>query len=48
MTSEKSCIEELIDQINSKNAKRVAFLLVIGFVCYHGILHIRYGNFWYI
>lgn len=48
MTSEKSYIEEVIEQINSKNAKKVAFILVLGFACYHGILHISYGNFYKI
>lgn len=42
--TENSCIEGLIDQINSKNAKRIAFLLVLGFACYHGILQLKYGN----
>lgn len=44
MSSEKSSIERIIDQINSKNAKKIAVLLVLGFACYHGILHIKYGN----
>ncbi|EEZ99845.2 N-acetylneuraminate 9-O-acetyltransferase [Tribolium castaneum] len=44
MTSDKSRIEKIIDQINASNAKKVALLLVIGFVCYHGILHVRYGT----
>ncbi|CAH1119727.1 unnamed protein product [Phaedon cochleariae] len=44
MTTETSYIEGIIDQINSKNAKKVAFLLVVGFACYHGILHFRYGS----
>lgn len=43
-SSEKSRIEGIIDKINSKNAKKVALLLVIGFVCYHGILHVQFGN----
>lgn len=45
MTSEKSRIESTIDQINSKNAKKVALILVIGFACYHGVLQMRYGEF---
>lgn len=45
MTSEKSYIEDIIDQINSKNAKKIAFILVLGFATYHGLLHISYGNF---
>lgn len=43
MTAEKSRIERIIDEINSKNAKKVALLLVIGFACY-GIFHVRYGK----
>lgn len=44
----KSKAEQLIDQINADNAKRIALLLVIGFVIYHGVLHLRYGKFyWY-
>lgn len=45
MTSEKSYIEDVIEQINSRNAKKVAFILILGFASYHGILHIRYGMF---
>ncbi|KAJ8948812.1 hypothetical protein NQ318_013464 [Aromia moschata] len=44
MSGEKSRIEGIIDQINSKNAKKVALILVLGFACYHGILHIKYGT----
>uniref|UniRef100_A0A1Y1N3Y2 Uncharacterized protein n=1 Tax=Photinus pyralis TaxID=7054 RepID=A0A1Y1N3Y2_PHOPY len=44
MTNEKSNIENIIDQINSINAKRAAFFLVLGFACYHGLLHLRYGS----
>ncbi|XP_034250160.1 N-acetylneuraminate 9-O-acetyltransferase isoform X2 [Thrips palmi] len=33
----------VIKQINAKNAKIVACLVVIGFCFYHGILHVRYG-----
>ncbi|RZC39704.1 hypothetical protein BDFB_007155 [Asbolus verrucosus] len=39
MTSDKSRIEKIIDQINAVNAKKIALILVIGFICYHGILH---------
>ncbi|KAL0871614.1 hypothetical protein ABMA27_004143 [Loxostege sticticalis] len=39
----KSSAEWFIDQLNVKNAKLVAFLLVLGFIGYHGILHLRYG-----
>nr|XP_023014040.1 N-acetylneuraminate 9-O-acetyltransferase [Leptinotarsa decemlineata] len=44
MSLEKSRIEEVIEEINSKNAKKVALLLVIGFACYHGLLHYRFGT----
>ncbi|VEN43652.1 unnamed protein product [Callosobruchus maculatus] len=44
MTAEKSRIEIIIDQINSNNAKKVALFMVIGFACYHAILHARYGT----
>jgi hypothetical protein len=44
MNSDKSRIEKIIDQINAVNAKKIALLLVIGFACYHGILHVRYGT----
>ncbi|XP_063827945.1 N-acetylneuraminate 9-O-acetyltransferase [Ostrinia nubilalis] len=39
----KSSAEWFIDQLNVKNAKLVAFFLVLGFIGYHGILHLRYG-----
>ncbi|CAH2039234.1 unnamed protein product, partial [Iphiclides podalirius] len=39
----KTSAEWFIDQLNVKNAKLVAFLLVLGFIGYHGILHLRYG-----
>lgn len=43
-TKTKSKAEQLIDQINADNAKRIALLLVIGFAIYHGVLHLRYGK----
>ncbi|KAJ2943541.1 hypothetical protein O0L34_g16649 [Tuta absoluta] len=39
----KTSAEWFIDQLNVENAKLVAFVLVIGFIGYHGILHLRYG-----
>ncbi|OWR48340.1 hypothetical protein KGM_210375 [Danaus plexippus plexippus] len=39
----KSSAEWFIDQLNVENAKLLAFALVIGFIGYHGILHLRYG-----
>ncbi|KAF7268298.1 N-acetylneuraminate (7)9-O-acetyltransferase [Rhynchophorus ferrugineus] len=44
MAAEKSRIENIIEEINSKNAKKVAVILVLGFACYHVLLHIRYGT----
>lgn len=40
---EEGTAANVIRQINAKNAKIVAFLVVIGFCFYHGILHVRYG-----
>ncbi|XP_060802584.1 N-acetylneuraminate 9-O-acetyltransferase [Amyelois transitella] len=39
----KSSAEWFIDQLNVENAKLLAFVLVIGFIGYHGVLHLRYG-----
>ncbi|XP_063363249.1 N-acetylneuraminate 9-O-acetyltransferase [Cydia amplana] len=41
--SKKSSAEWFIDQLNVSNAKLLAFVLVLGFIGYHGILHLRYG-----
>lgn len=35
--------EYLIGQLNVTNAKKVAVLMVLGFMCYHGLIHLRYG-----
>lgn len=35
--------EYLIGQLNVTNAKKVAVLMVFGFMCYHGLIHLRYG-----
>jgi hypothetical protein len=35
---------EIIQQINAKNAKLLALALVMGFVLYHGMLHLKYGK----
>lgn len=37
--------EYLIQQLNVTNAKKVAILMVIGFIAYHGVIHLRYGMF---
>ncbi|EDV95368.1 N-acetylneuraminate 9-O-acetyltransferase [Drosophila grimshawi] len=34
----------LMEQLNASNAKKVALLLVIGFVLYHGLLNWNYGS----
>lgn len=44
-TPEKSRVEKIIEQINATNAKKVALLLVIGFACYHELLHVKYGEY---
>ncbi|KAK9877974.1 hypothetical protein WA026_020189 [Henosepilachna vigintioctopunctata] len=44
MSVERSKIEKFIDSINSKNAKRVAFLLVLFFAAYHALLHLQFGS----
>lgn len=36
--------EYYIQQLNSSNAKKVALCLVLGFICYHGLIHLRYGE----
>lgn len=40
----KSQAEYIIQQINVNNAKKIALLVVIGFIVYHGLIHIRYGK----
>lgn len=42
--SKKSSAEWFIDQLNVENAKLAAFVLVLGFIGYHGILHLTYGE----
>ncbi|XP_022830222.1 N-acetylneuraminate 9-O-acetyltransferase [Spodoptera litura] len=42
--SKKSSAEWIIDQLNVENAKLLAFVLVIGFIGYHGVLHLKYGS----
>lgn len=37
--------EYYIQQLNVKNAKKIALCLVIGFICYHGLIHLRYGSY---
>lgn len=40
----KNSAEWFIGQLNVDNAKLLAFFLVLGFIGYHGILHLRYGK----
>ncbi|KAJ8715881.1 hypothetical protein PYW08_013166 [Mythimna loreyi] len=40
----KTSAEWIIDHLNVENAKLLAFVLVIGFIGYHGVLHLRYGS----
>lgn len=35
--------EYIIQQLNVTNAKKVTILLVLGFIAYHGLIHLRYG-----
>lgn len=42
MANENSKIERIIEEINSKNAKKVAFLMILSFACYHALLHVKY------
>lgn len=44
MTLEKSKIENIVESINAKNCKRVAFALVITFILYHELLHLKHGS----
>lgn len=37
--------EYYIQQLNVNNAKKVALVLVLGFICYHGLIHLRYGQY---
>lgn len=41
--TKKSKAENLIQKLNVHNAKKVALLLVLSFIGYHGILHFNYG-----
>ncbi|GAB0100574.1 CAS1 domain-containing protein 1 [Sergentomyia squamirostris] len=40
----ESKAEYIIQQLNVNNAKKVALLMVLAFVAYHGLLHLRYGT----
>lgn len=43
--SKRSSAEKFIDEINITNSKKVAVVFVLGFIAYHGILHLQYGEF---
>lgn len=38
-------VSEIIEEINPKNAKRVAVLLILLFIFYHAYIHVKYGMF---
>ena len=40
-----SSSHEVTHYLNVENAKIVAFFMVMGFVLYHGIIHVKYGKF---
>lgn len=40
--------EYLIQQINANNAKKIAVILVIGFIAYHGLIHLQYGLYYLV
>ncbi|XP_050419398.2 N-acetylneuraminate 9-O-acetyltransferase isoform X1 [Patella vulgata] len=42
--ADRSSTHEITHYINVENAKIVAFLMVVGFVMYHSIIHLKYGN----
>lgn len=42
-THHPSKAEYLIQQLNVTNAKKVALFMVLGFIVYHGVIHLRYG-----
>ncbi|KAL1517980.1 hypothetical protein ABEB36_001672 [Hypothenemus hampei] len=42
MVNDNSRIEKIIEEINSKNAKKLAFLMILCFACYHALLHVKY------
>ncbi|KAH7983453.1 hypothetical protein HPB52_012140 [Rhipicephalus sanguineus] len=37
---------EFIHRINARNCKLVACFVVVGFVLYHGVIHLTYGASW--
>lgn len=43
-TKSTSKAEYFIQQLNANNAKKVALLMVIGFIVFHGLIHLRLGS----
>lgn len=43
--TEERNVTEVVEKVNPKNAKRIAFILVIVLVLYHSYIHLRYGKF---
>ena len=44
-TPPSNSASEISQYINIENAKLVALIIVIGFVAYHGSLHLKYGEY---
>lgn len=42
--SSSNSSSEITQYINIENAKLVALVIVLGFVGYHGVLHLKYGK----
>ncbi|ESP04229.1 hypothetical protein LOTGIDRAFT_180023 [Lottia gigantea] len=42
--ADRSSTREITHYLNVENAKIIAFLMVAGFVMYHSIIHLKYGN----
>lgn len=40
----ESKAEYIIQQLNVSNAKKIALMMVLAFMVYHGLLHLRYGE----
>ncbi|XP_055704657.1 N-acetylneuraminate 9-O-acetyltransferase isoform X1 [Phlebotomus papatasi] len=40
----ESKAEYIIQQLNVGNAKKIALMMVLAFMAYHGLLHLRYGT----
>lgn len=40
----ESKVEYFIQGLNSRNTKKVALILVLAFIVYHGLIHLRNGE----